>query len=214
MMDDPRDLSSFLRPILLPNPSLAHRSALFPPTFSHHSSIREYKELVSVPIPVFPPLSSDLWLHFWKQRIPLPARTIWYRILHRKIPTRSFLHNINPAQFPSPHCPRCLAHDTTAVESLSHFFFTCPCLLSVWITIFSSYVSPLITIPQLEVFLNQLLLFQGSNTSLTPLFACGLQAIWSSHWRLIFDDKPFLPQAVGNTALKIHSKLQAELSIT
>lgn len=121
---------------------------------------------------------------------------------------------MNPNQSPSPHCPRCLTHNTAVVESVSHFFFTCPCLLSVWIDIFSGYVSPLITIPQLEAFLNQLLLFKGSNPRLTPLFACGIQSIWSSHWRLIFDDKPFISQAVSNHALKLHSKLQAELSLT
>ncbi|KAI8976250.1 hypothetical protein BDB01DRAFT_710082, partial [Pilobolus umbonatus] len=63
------------------------------------------------------------------------------RALHKKIPTRSLLHPMNPSQYLSSHCLRCLAHGDTLVETFSHFMFTCPRLSSVWKTIFTHCLS-------------------------------------------------------------------------
>ncbi|KAI8978625.1 hypothetical protein BDB01DRAFT_907472 [Pilobolus umbonatus] len=51
-------------------------------------------------------------------------------------------------------------------------------------------------------------------SSFKPLFACGVQAIGSAHWRLVFDDKPFLPVVVYHSALKLLAQLYAENSLT
>ncbi|KAI8977940.1 hypothetical protein BDB01DRAFT_704369, partial [Pilobolus umbonatus] len=86
-------------------------------------------------------LDSTLWIVFWTKPILLPARTILYRALHKKIPTRSLLYQMNPSQYPSPHCLRYLAHGDTLVETFSHFMFTCSRLNTVWKTIFTQCLS-------------------------------------------------------------------------
>ncbi|KAI8967324.1 hypothetical protein BDB01DRAFT_829336, partial [Pilobolus umbonatus] len=114
------------------------------------------------------------------------ARTILYRALHKKIPTRSLLHQLNPSQYPSPHFLCCLAHGDTLVETFSHFVFTCPRLSSVCKTIFTQCLSPNITDAQLDLFLLLIFHCKGNNPRLYLLFSCCVQAIWSSHWRLVF----------------------------
>ncbi|KAI8976523.1 hypothetical protein BDB01DRAFT_803199 [Pilobolus umbonatus] len=102
------------------------------------------------------------------------ARTILYRVLHKKIPTRSLLHQMNPSHYPSPHCLRCLAHGDTLVETFSHFMFACSRLNTVWKTIFTQCLSPNITDAQLESFLLLIFHCKGNNPRLYLLFSCCL----------------------------------------
>ncbi|GAA5799698.1 hypothetical protein HPULCUR_005115 [Helicostylum pulchrum] len=55
--------------------------------------------------------------------IPLSARTVYYRDLHRKIPTKFILNLRIPQQHPTPTCSIC---SSLAGEDFNHFLFTCP----------------------------------------------------------------------------------------
>ncbi|KAI8972633.1 hypothetical protein BDB01DRAFT_809361 [Pilobolus umbonatus] len=146
--DDPRILLPFVRSLLLPPSLLVDQSSLLSTSPINCGSIQEYKALP----------------------ILLPACTILYRALHKKIPTRSLLHQMNPSQYPSPHCLRCLAHGDTLVETFSLFMFTCPRLSTVWKTIFTQCLSPNITDAQLESFLLLIFYCKGNNPRLYLLY--------------------------------------------
>ncbi|KAI8376714.1 hypothetical protein EDC96DRAFT_436035, partial [Choanephora cucurbitarum] len=148
------------------------------------------------------------WKTFWSLAIPLQARTVWYRLLHRKIPCRSFLHQLIPSSFPSPLCPICSASDDT----IDHFFFLCPAKASIWLTILTTYIHPLIRfvpsdVPRLLHCIYRFLPVTRirdpslplSSLSQEQIFACTLLGIWQMNWRSIFDNKPFSPTATLNT---------------
>ncbi|CDH57035.1 predicted protein [Lichtheimia corymbifera JMRC:FSU:9682] len=42
------------------------------------------------------------------------------------------------------------------------------------------------------------------------VIACGILAIWNAHWRFIFDDQSFNPQAIANTAIQQILRIEQE----
>ncbi|KAL0073980.1 hypothetical protein J3Q64DRAFT_1649467, partial [Phycomyces blakesleeanus] len=77
--------------------------------------------LSSAPVSVPPPVSID-WPGFWLLSLSHTCCNIWYCYLHQKIRHKSLLHRFIPASNPSPACPICF----DPLESLEHFFFSCP----------------------------------------------------------------------------------------
>ncbi|KAI8091649.1 hypothetical protein BDF21DRAFT_479884, partial [Thamnidium elegans] len=70
-------------------------------------------------------INSRKWLEFWQLEIPLPARTIWYRAIYNKIPTKFILHRFFPDKAESHNCLLCLS-TSISEETADHFLFTCP----------------------------------------------------------------------------------------
>ncbi|KAI8348816.1 hypothetical protein EDC96DRAFT_310161 [Choanephora cucurbitarum] len=138
---------------------------------------------------IFPPtvLSPSNWKTYWSLAIPLQARTVWYRLLHKKIPCRSLLHQLIPSSFPSPLCHVC----STSEETIDHFLFLCPAKASVWMTILTTYIHPFIRfvpsdIPRLLLCIYRFFPVTRIRDPSLPLFslsqeqifACTLLGIW------------------------------------
>lgn len=70
---------------------------------------------------------------------PPPARTVWYKAIFHKIPSRSLLHYRIPQDHPSPLCNIC---SNSSVEDVTHFLFSCPSKLLVWREMYQTYISP------------------------------------------------------------------------
>ncbi|KAI9469058.1 MAG: hypothetical protein EXX96DRAFT_590306, partial [Benjaminiella poitrasii] len=75
---------------------------------------------------LFPPITSSSLHTFWSVTIHLPARTVWYPVLYRKIPASSFLSNLQLTS--SNICRLCNA----AIDTLDHFITLCPLKLPIW----------------------------------------------------------------------------------
>ncbi|KAI9468877.1 MAG: hypothetical protein EXX96DRAFT_463494, partial [Benjaminiella poitrasii] len=75
---------------------------------------------------LFPPITSSSLHTFWSVTIHLPARAVWYPVLYRKIPTSSFLSNLQLTS--SNICRLCNA----AIDTLDHFIVLCPLKLPIW----------------------------------------------------------------------------------
>lgn len=73
-------------------------------------------------------LTPSQWSHFWKFPLSHHCRNVWFRLIHRKLPYRSFLHHIMPATFSDACCPICSVNE----ETLEHFLYQCPVKLAVW----------------------------------------------------------------------------------
>ncbi|KAI9274039.1 hypothetical protein EDC94DRAFT_117898 [Helicostylum pulchrum] len=104
------------------------------------TSIKYYKGLISPPSQSPLIINSRKWLEFWHLKIPLPARTIWYRAIHNKILTKSILHRFFPDKTESPNCLLCLS-TSISEETVDHFLFACPSKNPIWFNIITSYIS-------------------------------------------------------------------------
>jgi len=169
------------------------------------TSIKYFKCLLTSSSPPTPSsiLSSTQWRQFWKLEIALNARNTWYRILLNKIATKELLHLRMSDKF-APHCTICPSR-TTNIETTTHFLFSCPIKYTVWSQALSTYIDPDLQSPTYEQFQELLLLrspLTVSTSSPYPtlttyqVFSCILQAIWSCHYRSIFDSFHFEPLQV------------------
>ncbi|CEP10396.1 hypothetical protein [Parasitella parasitica] len=88
---------------LAPSSSSSHRPRRIP-----LNSITYYRSLLP-PLPLPSSLSSSTtqWSRLWSLAILLSSRTVWYRALHSKLPTKSLLHRLMSQQHSSPFCALC-----------------------------------------------------------------------------------------------------------
>ncbi|OBZ81357.1 Transposon TX1 uncharacterized protein, partial [Choanephora cucurbitarum] len=195
------DLAPFVKSLLTLPPT--HRGPL--------ASIRAYKTLTTPSLRnVTSTLSSSNWSIFWSLPIPLQARTVCYRLLHNKIPNRSFLHNLNPSSFPGPLCHIC----STTTESVDHFFCLCPSKAQLWLRILSSYINSLLEVVFSDIphLLHCVYRFVPvtpfrdpslplPTLSIDQIFACTSLGIWQTQWQSIFQTAPFSTAAAINRSL-------------
>ncbi|KAI9254793.1 hypothetical protein BY458DRAFT_520625 [Sporodiniella umbellata] len=163
------------------------------------------------------------WSLFWSQKIPLKARTIWYKILHRSIPHTGLLHKFLPTKFQSDLCPLCEKEK----DSLIHFLYTYPKIVPVWQqtahTYFDDNWSPCIWffLSDLHIAVTHLTAFPPRHPKTTSviqlssaqIIACTLQAIWSARWRHIFHQIPFTTSTVFAQTQKLILQLHSELQL-
>jgi len=226
------DASPSLKPFclrIIAPPHLARSSGSSSTSRQHGrlplNSIRYFKKITTVdPAPLTSALTlrPHQWRLLWSTSIPLTARTVWFRSIHRKLPTKSILHHFIPQDHPSPHCTVC---STSTVEDHTHFLFSCPLKLLVWREMYNSFISSApITDTNLVQHLNDLLQCKSISVdrdaslpfpdlSLPQLFACTLVAIWQAHWRWIFDTTPFLLIPVRHCLTRFLTQLDAELHL-
>ncbi|KAL0082349.1 hypothetical protein F4703DRAFT_1795382 [Phycomyces blakesleeanus] len=126
-----------------------------------------------------------------------------------KIPHKSLLHRFIPASNPSPACPICF----DPLESLEHFFFSCPLKLPIWHYVWSTYINSSqtpVTLPSLQLALTSLVLPDNSCPNAMFAIAAALEAIWRSHWAFIFNDTPFHASQVESLIDKLFLKARQE----
>jgi hypothetical protein len=179
------------------------------------NTIKYYKSLLPFSQLLAPILLSSQWKRFWSISIPLSARTVWYRCIQEKLPTKHRLHPLISDSHPSSLCSTCTL---SIEEDDSHFLFSCPPKLAVWQSIFTTYIQS--QPDQLLFSLSQILSFSSSFTRETNLplpeldvqqiFACTLLSIWQSHWRLVFNNVPFSSVNVIICPSRLLTRLDSE----
>jgi len=169
------------------------------------------------------PLGVAKWKQFWTLQIPLNARNTWFRILHEKVTTRQLLHQRLRDSF-TPYCPHCQSSSSTIptiIEDTEHFLFSCPRKLDVWRQTLSLYISPRFSYFAYEEYIAILHLrldIDRSSHELFPalsvfqVFACIQQAIWSAHYRQVFQHVPFIPSTVIHSIHRTLLNLDSQLS--
>ena len=156
--------------------------------------------------------------------MPLSARTVWYRAIHRKIPSRSLLNAIMPTIVDSSICAIC-SSVTSAIDSRSHFLWSCHLKLAVWRSVFNRFIFNVAHLSSgaFTDILESALLFARpleryylhdfTDLSAAQIFACTLLALWRAHWNVVFYSRPFLPAAVIASVHKSLSLLCAESNL-
>ncbi|KAF1802002.1 hypothetical protein FB192DRAFT_1325657 [Mucor lusitanicus] len=186
-----------------------------------HASIKYFKCLLTSTSssPSSSCLSPSQWGQFWKLEIALNARNTWYLILLNKISTKELLHLRMSTKF-EPYCTICPSHNS--IETTEHFLFACSLKFMIWSQALNTYIDPHLLSPTYEHF--QDLLHLRSSLTVSPstphphlttyqVFACILQAIWSCHYRSIFDSFPFDVPNVMTCIAKAISTLASQDSL-
>lgn len=169
------------------------------------------------------PLGAAKWKQFWALEIPLPARNIWFRILHGKVTTCQLLHQKLPSDF-LPSCRHCCSAQSVApppIETVENFLFSCPHKLEVWrhtLTLYLSLRFARIAYEEYVAFLNFRFDIDRSSHELFPalsvlqVFACIQQAIWSAHYCQVFQHSPFISSNVIYSIHRSLTNLDSQLS--
>ncbi|KAG1391439.1 hypothetical protein G6F60_012567 [Rhizopus arrhizus] len=137
------------------------------------------------------------WSAFWSFPLLHQSRNVWYRLLHQKLPFKSFLHRICPNFFPYAGCELCGLHE----EDFLHFFLHCPLKIAVWQAIWlkfftTSTFTPSAVLSALTLFKFPTLTSGVLDCPPSVVFGHTLLAIWRAQWSLAFDSVPFLPSRV------------------
>ena len=143
-----------------------------------------------------------------------PCRTLWYRLLHHKVPNRALLNTLIPSYFPSSLCLLCTAQEDT----LLHFLYDCECKFRVWDNVWRLYFGGSIaTSTVISDALFRLKFPEDTAQLLTVhpsiIIAHTLLAIWRAHWSFIFDAKPFSVSSIIRSIAKLMQSSEAELLI-
>ncbi|KAG1050249.1 hypothetical protein G6F43_007464 [Rhizopus delemar] len=141
---------------------------------------------------------------FWVYPVSRACRNVWYRLLHRKIPHRSLLNRLIPYYFPFDTYSVC----ATGSDTLEYFLYDCPKKWLVWQTIWDEYFRLLpLTTNQLQKALFHLEFPPSICCPLpvSPAIVVGytLLAVWRATWQLIFNNQPFAPSIVIQSARRL-----------
>ncbi|OAD65326.1 hypothetical protein PHYBLDRAFT_153570 [Phycomyces blakesleeanus NRRL 1555(-)] len=184
------DLSSLLSLVQLDSTSLGK------------ASTRSLQRHLHLQVPSSLNLSVQ-WRKFWSVAIPHHCRTVWCKMLWDRTPTRKRLNLFIPRRFLSSSCIFC----QDATEDQYHFFFGCSINQQVWNVILSHFC---LAWNLAEICL---LLTRGSFPPRSShqglwiiLSAVTAKAIWSAHWKFVFDDQPFLSGVVAQKASTVIEK--------
>ena len=165
--------------------------------------LHQYEEAHQRKLPIRKKLLQD----FWKLKLNLPARNLWYRVLNKKVPHRSYLIYIHN-EVTSTTCPLC-DHST---EEFVHFLVTCPIKASIWRTVLYSWY------PHLSFTPDHLL--DILTTLRTPSFFSSTErqqflsnigviqfSIWSHYWLQVIKQVPFDLETVLDAIFRTQSQL-------
>ncbi|KAG1140086.1 hypothetical protein G6F37_013043 [Rhizopus arrhizus] len=135
---------------------------------------------------------------FWKAAMPPQARTLWFRVLNRKLPTRTELYRIGQA--PNPICSLC----NSRRDSVAHFIVYCPSKWSLWVEILTC-VFPSIYISSSDLFkmlcLQQVPSQITDRSKLFTVLAIGQWQIWKAYWNLVIKQVAFEPFNIISTTI-------------
>ncbi|KAI8985421.1 hypothetical protein BDB01DRAFT_721211, partial [Pilobolus umbonatus] len=160
-------------------------------------------------LPTTDTLASGIdWHPFWALINTPESRSLWYRIIHGKVYCQKSIALCRTDT--SDQCPFC--HHV--VETIPHLLFECPTKVPIW-RIVLSFFAPHLFFEHHDIHQRIYQLKSFDHVNNYPASHMGLQDVtsYSSHWRLVFDGKPLLPLAIINSTLKIHSRLQSEISL-
>ncbi|KAG0978525.1 hypothetical protein G6F29_009263 [Rhizopus arrhizus] len=170
------------------------------------------QQLIAKSHPVVSPLSIpfEKWKEFWIQTIRPEARSLWFRLLHRKLFCQELL-SIRHIRENVPNCAFC----PSTIEDLEHLFVNCPRKWMIW----QDILTPVF--PYAEFTPSHVCTFLWSLVppwlvladDLWLLASCAIQLIWRFHWRSRIDSVPFIPTTVASSILSTYYSMKKKIEI-
>ncbi|KAG0871644.1 hypothetical protein G6F16_005740 [Rhizopus arrhizus] len=159
----------------------------------------------SLPSSALSQIPTSKWSLFWTMPVSPESRSLWYRLLHRKLYSQSLLSRFDNGLTFS-QCKFCSAN----TEDLQYLFVRCPMKWRVWIDAFN-FFSPHLTFTQDDV-CSILWSFQQftfvDNIGLWTLSCCVLSVIWRAHWRFTIDNFSFSDKQLVTRAMSQFATLK------
>ncbi|KAH8548247.1 hypothetical protein BGW37DRAFT_431180, partial [Umbelopsis sp. PMI_123] len=127
---------------------------------------------------------------FAKADIPHNSRSIWWRLLHDKLPHRARMHTWSPLKYPSPLCSLC--KDT--IEGDFHLIIDCRLKRTVWLRALQE-LAFVHRFPSRRQVWSFLLLAETDSSkrvqfrTLAIPIGLILAAIWRHHWQCVIEDR-------------------------
>jgi hypothetical protein len=92
--------------------------------------------LIQKLLPTGPSMSASCsqWKQFWKLPVEPAHRSLWYRLVHKKLYSQTSLSHMNTSTT-SAECHFC----SCAVEEIQHLLVRCPRKWAIWIEVFNYY---------------------------------------------------------------------------
>ncbi|KAI7898947.1 uncharacterized protein BX663DRAFT_442096 [Cokeromyces recurvatus] len=137
-------------------------------------------------------LSTPRWRIFWSVLLPPSSYTVWFRAIHRKLPTKKLLHFLLLNLHDSSRCIHCLTQE--------HFLVLCPKKQDIWVNTLN-FFSPNNSFPPQQI-INTILQLHCplwlTRSPTAPSISVGsiLFGIWKAHWQTIFDETPFVSSVI------------------
>jgi hypothetical protein len=129
---------------------------------------------------------------FWRSRMPYQARTIFWRIYHKKQPCRSRLYRLIPQRFVNDGCLLCVV-----IENDEHFLWSCPLKQPAWKRVLSRFLPRPFTFN-----FGTVALPSHTNTKLPPYWSFDLQTFIACSllnlWKFVFGHAPFWPREAAS----------------
>jgi hypothetical protein len=130
---------------------------------------------------------------FWKSSMLLQARSMWYKALLQKLPTRQVIHQMGVIE--SPQCLLC----PNTVEDQDHLLAKCSVRWAVWNQALAIYYPDLSFVPS-DIIASLRLSPPPSSILDLKRFYTILSTIqwfiWKAYWNLVFDHHPLRPQTI------------------
>ena len=128
------------------------------------------------------------WRQFWSLELPSNAFIPWWWLLQNRIGYRSFLHRINPIQFPTPSCGLCGEH-----EDLYHFVIDCEYKSWFWSAIVNMFSLHNNFPTNLSIWSGLVILCSMDSipldSSVLVILGTAFSSLWKYHWRCIIDEE-------------------------
>ena len=138
--------------------------------------------------------SGSLWERLWSAPIDHKAKIIWWKLIHRSLPTRVVLqHRFSAQTIPSANCKWC-----NRSETIPHFIIDCPIKKRLWlyaITMLNIWLPRGSKIPLSEVNIANIETgfhypsqsFNASHRQMMwTIYNAAILTIWNNHWQCIF----------------------------
>ncbi|KAK4521255.1 uncharacterized protein ATC70_013200 [Mucor velutinosus] len=159
-------------------------------------------------------LSPASWRLFWSLEMPAKAFTPWWRLLHDRVPHRSWCHRIMPSKVLSPACALC----GFSTEDLYHFVVGCHVKSFFWQDVVSLLSLQELLPSASSIWLALTTFCSGSDLLVIDedvLIALGAaySTLWKYHWRCVIDEEPWIASAAINMVRQDHGTLFSSLSL-
>ncbi|KAI9015694.1 hypothetical protein CLU79DRAFT_707419, partial [Phycomyces nitens] len=143
--------------------------------------------------------------------LPLRIYTIWWRLMHGKVPSRQRLFSHNVTDVDDPQCILC-----GELEDDEHLFWACPHKKLIWHQIATRFLeySTSLTFDHLLLPSSPMSVeVKNTTVSAYSILGCTIGAIWEAHFQHIFHDVPFVTNRIADIATLNIRKIELEDSL-
>lgn len=139
-------------------------------------------------------ISKKQWTEFYKTNMHHTARNLWFKVIHNKIPSKSFLYNMQMKDIDSDKCHLCNLR-----EDSMHLLISCVHKKDIWQEIFNKFLGyPRVINPQQtyhdfkNLKMSRYYIYNlDMHINIYDIFSTITRLIWLHHFNHVLNSVPF-----------------------